>query len=237
LIDTAGIRKRKNISLTIEKFSIVKTLQSIDDANVVIFLVDAHEGLVDQDMHLMGTIIDSGRALVIAINKWDGLKDYTKDRVRVQLDRRLHFVNFADIHFISALHGTGVGNLYKSIEKSYASATDKLSTNKLTIILQEAIAHHQPPLVRGRRIKLRYAHAGGKNPPIIVIHGNQINEIPSHYSRYLEKTFSRALDLHGTPVKIEYRSSDNPYEGKKNKLTNRQILKKRRLMNHVKKRK
>ena len=237
LIDTAGIRKRKNISLTIEKFSIVKTLQSIDDATVVIFLVDAHEGLVDQDMHLMGTIIDSGRALVIAINKWDGLKDYTKDRVRVQLDRRLHFVNFADIHFISALHGTGVGNLYKSIEKSYASATDKLSTNKLTIILQEAIAHHQPPLVRGRRIKLRYAHAGGKNPPIIVIHGNQINEIPSHYSRYLEKTFSRALDLHGTPVKIEYRSSDNPYEGKKNKLTNRQILKKRRLMNHVKKRK
>jgi GTP-binding protein len=237
LIDTAGIRKRKNVSLTVEKFSIVKTLQSIDDANVVVFLIDAQEGLVDQDMHLMGTIIDAGRALVIAINKWDGLNDYSKDRVKVQLDRRLHFVKFADLHYISALHGTGVGNLYKSIESSYASAIDKLSTNKLTLILQDAVIHHQPPLVRGRRIKLRYAHAGGKNPPIIVIHGNQLDEIPSHYSRYLEKTFCRALDLHGTPVKIEYRSSENPYEGKKNKLTNRQISKKRRLMKYVKKRK
>jgi GTP-binding protein len=237
LIDTAGIRKRKNVSLTVEKFSIVKTLQSIDDANVVVFLVDAQEGLVDQDMHLMGTIVDAGRALVIAINKWDGLNDYSKDRVKVQLDRRLHFVKFADLHYISALHGTGVGNLYKSIESSYASAIDKLSTNKLTLILQDAVIHHQPPLVRGRRIKLRYAHAGGKNPPIIVIHGNQLDEIPAHYSRYLEKTFCRALDLHGTPVKIEYRSSENPYEGKKNKLTNRQISKKRRLMKYVKKRK
>jgi GTP-binding protein len=237
LIDTAGIRKRKNVSLTVEKFSIVKTLQSIDDANVVVFLVDAQEGLVDQDMHLMGTIVDAGRALVIAINKWDGLNDYSKDRVKVQLDRRLHFVKFADLHYISALHGTGVGNLYKSIESSYASAVDKLSTNKLTLILQDAVIHHQPPLVRGRRIKLRYAHAGGKNPPIIVIHGNQLDEIPAHYSRYLEKTFCRALDLHGTPVKIEYRSSENPYEGKKNKLTNRQISKKRRLMKYVKKRK
>lgn len=237
LIDTAGIRKRKNVSLTVEKFSIVKTLQSIDDANVVVFLVDAQEGLVDQDMHLMGTIVDAGRALVIAINKWDGLNDYSKDRVKVQLDRRLHFVKFADLHYISALHGTGVGNLYKSIESSYASAIDKLSTNKLTLILQDAVIHHQPPLVRGRRIKLRYAHAGGKNPPIIVIHGNQLDEIPSHYSRYLEKTFCRALDLHGTPVKIEYRSSENPYEGKKNKLTNRQISKKRRLMKYVKKKK
>jgi len=237
LIDTAGIRKRKNVSLTVEKFSIVKTLQSIDDANVVVFLIDAQEGLVDQDMHLMGTIVDAGRALVIAINKWDGLNDYSKDRVKVQLDRRLHFVKFADLHYISALHGTGVGNLYKSIESSYASAIDKLSTNKLTLILQDAIIHHQPPLVRGRRIKLRYAHAGGKNPPIIVIHGNQLDEIPSHYSRYLEKTFCRALDLHGTPVKIEYRSSENPYEGKKNKLTNRQISKKRRLMKYVKKKK
>ena len=237
MIDTAGIRKRKNVSLTVEKFSIVKTLQSIDDANVVVFLVDAQEGLVDQDMHLMGTIVDAGRALVIAINKWDGLDDYTKDRIKVQLDRRLHFVKFADLHYISALHGTGVGNLYKSIERSYASAVDKLSTNKLTLILQDAVIHHQPPLIRGRRIKLRYAHAGGRNPPIIVIHGNQLDEIPSHYSRYLEKTFCRALDLHGTPVKIDFRSSENPYEGKKNKLTNRQISKKRRLMKYVKKRK
>jgi GTP-binding protein len=235
LIDTAGIRRRKNISLTVEKFSIVKTLQSIDDANVVVLLVDAHEGLVDQDMHLMGTIVSSGRALVLAVNKWDGLDSYNKERIKSELDRRLHFVEFADLHFISALHGTGVGNLYQSIENAYSSATDKLSTNKLTLILQDAVLHHQPPLVKGRRIKLRYAHAGGKNPPIIVIHGNQVEEIPRHYTRYLEKTFCRVLDLHGTPIRIEYRSGENPYEGRKNKLTSRQISKKRRLMKYVKK--
>ncbi len=237
LIDTAGIRRRKNISLTVEKFSIVKTLQSIDDANVVVLLIDAREGLVDQDMHLMGTIVDSGRALVLAVNKWDGLELYDKERIKSELERRLHFVGFADLHFISALHGTGVGNLYQSIENAYASATDKLSTNRLTLILQDAVTHHQPPLIRGRRIKLRYAHAGGKNPPIIVIHGNQVEEIPKHYSRYLEKTFCKALELHGTPIKIEYRSGENPYEGKKNKLTARQVSKKRRLMSYVKKKK
>jgi|TARA_B110000503_G_scaffold67021_1_gene105102 GTPase len=237
LIDTAGIRRRKNISLTVEKFSIVKTLQSIDDANVVVLLIDAREGLVDQDMHLMGTIVDSGRALVLAVNKWDGLEPYDKERIKSELERRLHFVGFADLHFISALHGTGVGNLYQSIENAYASATDKLSTNRLTLILQDAVTHHQPPLIRGRRIKLRYAHAGGKNPPIIVIHGNQVEDIPKHYSRYLEKTFCKALELHGTPIKIEYRSGENPYEGKKNKLTARQVSKKRRLMSYVKKKK
>jgi GTP-binding protein len=237
LIDTAGIRRRKNISLTVEKFSIVKTLQSIDDANVVVLLIDAREGLVDQDMHLMGTIVDSGRALVLAVNKWDGLDLYDKERIKSELERRLHFVGFADLHFISALHGTGVGHLYQSIENAYASATDKLSTNRLTLILQDAVTHHQPPLIRGRRIKLRYAHAGGKNPPIIVIHGNQVEEIPKHYSRYLEKTFCKALQLHGTPIKIEYRSGENPYEGKKNKLTARQVSKKRRLMSYVKKKK
>ncbi|MFT7266834.1 MAG: GTP-binding protein [Porticoccus sp.] len=237
LIDTAGVRRRKNISLTVEKFSIVKTLQSIDDANVVVLLIDAREGLVDQDMHLMGTIVDSGRALVLAVNKWDGLEPYDKERIKSELERRLHFVGFADLHFISALHGTGVGHLYQSIENAYASATDKLSTNRLTLILQDAVTHHQPPLIRGRRIKLRYAHAGGKNPPIIVIHGNQVEEIPKHYSRYLEKTFCKALELHGTPIKIEYRSGENPYEGKKNKLTARQVSKKRRLMSYVKKKK
>ncbi|MDX2463765.1 MAG: ribosome biogenesis GTPase Der [Porticoccus sp.] len=237
LIDTAGIRRRKNISLTVEKFSIVKTLQSVDDANVVVLLIDAQEGLVDQDMHLMGTAIDSGRALVVAINKWDGLEADNKEWIKSELKRRLRFVDFADVHFISALHGTGVGHLYESIENAYSSATDKLNTNRLTLILQDAVITHQPPLVRGRRIKLRYAHAGGKNPPVIVIHGNQVDAIPSHYTRYLEKTFRKVLELHGTPIKIEYRSGDNPYEGKKNKLTLRQISKKRRLMKHVKKKK
>jgi len=237
LIDTAGIRRRKNVKLSVEKFSIVKTLQSVDDANVVVLLIDAHEGLVDQDMHLMGSAIEAGRALVVAINKWDGLETDAKDWVKVELKRRLRFVDFADIHFISALHGTGVGHLYESIEKAYSAATDKLGTNRLTTILQDAVIEHQPPMVRGRRIKLRYAHAGGKNPPIIVIHGNQTEEIPSHYTRYLEKTFRKVLDLHGTPIKIEYRSTENPFAGKKNKLTARQVTKKRRLMKHVKKKK
>ena len=235
LIDTAGIRRRKNVSMVVEKFSIVKTLQAIDDANVVVLLVDAQEGVVDQDLHLMGTAIEAGRAIVLAVNKWDGLDADNKNRIKSELERRLRFVDFADIHFISALHGTGVGHLYESIEKAYASATDKLSTNRLTRILQDAVTEHQPPMVRGRRIKLRYAHAGGKNPPVIVIHGNQTDDVPSHYSRYLEKVFRKVLELHGTPVKIEYRSSDNPYAGKKNKLTARQASKKRRLMKHVKK--
>lgn len=237
LIDTAGIRRRKNVKLSVEKFSIVKTLQSVSDANVVVLLIDAHEGLVDQDMHLMGSAIDAGRAIVVAINKWDGLEADSKDWIKSELKRRLRFVDFADIHFISALHGTGVGHLYESIENAYSAATDKLGANRLTKILEDAVTVHQPPLVRGRRIKLRYAHAGGQNPPVIVIHGNQVDDIPNHYTRYLEKTFRRELDLHGTPIRVEYRSSDNPFAGKKNKLTSRQVAKKRRLMKHVKKKK
>ncbi|MGD9660635.1 MAG: ribosome biogenesis GTPase Der [Porticoccaceae bacterium] len=234
LIDTAGVRKRKNISLTVEKFSIVKTLQAIDDANVVILLMDGSEGIVDQDLHLMGYAIEAGRALVVAINKWDGLDLDQKNTIKTQLQRRLEFVRFADIHFISALHGTGVGDLYKSVHKAYASATDKLSTNVLTRILEDAIADHPPPMVKGRRIKLRYAHAGGRNPPLIIIHGTQTDAVPDHFTRYLEKTFRKALDLQGTPIRIEYKSSDNPYAGRKNTLTPRQIAKRRRLMKHAK---
>ncbi|MBY6191420.1 ribosome biogenesis GTPase Der [Microbulbifer agarilyticus] len=237
IIDTAGIRRRKNVKESVEKFSIVKTLQAVEDANVVVLVIDASEGLVDQDLHLMGTVIQSGRALVVALNKWDGLDPDHRDFVKTELERRLRFVEFADIHFISALHGTGVGNLYESIEAAYQSATDKLSTNHLTRILQWAVSEHQPPLVNGHRIKLRYAHAGGQNPPVIVIHGNQTSQVPNHYVRYLEKTFRKALDLHGTPVKIEFRTSDNPFAGKKNKLSDRQKAKKRRLMKFVKKKK
>ncbi|KUJ81502.1 ribosome biogenesis GTPase Der [Microbulbifer flavimaris] len=237
LIDTAGIRRRKNIKESVEKFSIVKTLQAVEDANVVVLVIDAREGLVDQDMHLMGSVIQAGRALVVALNKWDGLEADHRDFVKTELERRLRFVDFADIHFISALHGTGVGHLYESIEAAYQSATDKLSTNHLTRILQWAVSEHQPPLVHGHRIKLRYAHAGGQNPPVIVIHGNQTEKVPSHYVRYLEKTFRKALELHGTPVKIEFRTGDNPYAGRKNKLTDRQKAKKRRLMKFVKKKK
>jgi len=235
IIDTAGVRRRKNVKLTVEKFSIIKSLQAMDDANVVILVMDASEGVVDQDLHLMGYAIQSGRALVVALNKWDGLEDHYKKYVKLELERRLRFVDFADIHFISALHGTGVGNLYKSVEKAYSSATEKYSANFLTRILEDAVSSHQPPLVRGRRIKLRYAHAGGHNPPVIVVHGNQTSEVPSHYTRYLEKVFRRALDLHGTPIKIEFKSSDNPFAGRKNKMAERKTTSKRRLLKNVKK--
>jgi ribosome-associated GTPase EngA len=237
IIDTAGVRRRKNVKLTVEKFSIVKTLQAMGDSNVVVLVMDAQEGVVDQDLHLMGHAIDSGRALVVALNKWDGLEEDHKAHIKRELERRLRFVEFADLHFISALHGTGVGNLYKSVEKAYKAATEKYSTNFLTRILEQIVLAHQPPLVRGRRIKLRYAHAGGHNPPVIVIHGNQTNEVPKHYVRYLEKAYRKALDLTGTPVKIEFRSSENPFAGRKNKLTDRQHTSKSRLMKHVKKKK
>jgi len=227
LIDTAGIRRRKNVKLTVEKFSIVKTLQAIEDANVVILLLDAQEGIVDQDLHLMGHVIDAGRALVVALNKWDGLEQETKLSIKRELHRRLRFIDFADVHFISALHGTGVGHLYESIEQAYKSATDKFSTNHLTRVLQMAVTEHQPPLVRGHRIKLRYAHTGGHNPPVIVIHGNQTDEIPLHYLRYLEKTFRRALDLHGTPIRLQFKNSDNPYSNKH--LSDKQHARKRRI--------
>ena len=235
IIDTAGIRRRKNITLAVEKFSIVKTLQAIADANVVILMIDAEEGLVDQDLHLMGQVLNEGRALVVALNKWDGLEQEHKSYVKSEIERKLRFIDFADFHFISALHGTGVGHLYESIEKAYHAATDKLSTNFLTRILQGAVATHPPHMVNGRRIKLRYAHPGGSNPPIIVIHGNQTDAVPAHYTRYLEKTFRKALDLHGTPMRIQYKSSENPFEGRKNKFTKNPADKKSRVMKIAKK--
>ena len=235
LIDTAGVRRRKNVREVVEKFSIVKTLKAIDDAHVVVLVMDAHEGIVDQDMHLLGHCIEAGRGLVLAVNKWDGVEPDQRDWIKSELGRRLAFADYADIHFISALHGTGVGHLYKSIDAAHASATRKLSTHALTRILEGAVFDHAPPMVNGRRIKLRYAHAGGQNPPLIVIHGNQTGKVPNSYSRYLEKVYRRELDLVGTPVRIEFRTSENPYADKRNKLTQRQVQRKRRLMAHVKK--
>ncbi|MCP4841582.1 MAG: ribosome biogenesis GTPase Der, partial [Halieaceae bacterium] len=235
LIDTAGVRRRKNVSEVVEKFSIVKTLKAIEDAHVVVLLMDAHEGIVDQDMHLLGHCMDKGRALVLGVNKWDGIDSDQRDWIRKELDRRLRFAEYADTHYISALHGTGVGHLYTSINGAYASATRKLSTNVLNRILEGAVFDHPPPMVNGRRIKMRYAHAGGQNPPIIVIHGNQTAEVPNSYKRYLEKVYRRELKLAGTPVRIEFRSGENPYSEKRNKLTQRQVQRKRRMMAHVKK--
>lgn len=237
LIDTAGIRRRKNIKETVEKFSIIKTLQAINDANVVILVIDAQEGIVDQDLHLLSQVIDAGRALVIAINKWDGLTVGGKQQIKVELDRRLRFLDFADIHHISALHGSGVGLLYGSVNVAFNSALQKTSTSKLTAILEQAVTEHPPPMINGRRIKLRFAHLGGSNPPIIVVHGNQTQRVPNSYQRYLEKTFRKALQLSGTPIRVDFKGSENPYAGKRNQLTERQIKRKRRMMSHVKKKK
>ncbi|MBU1332209.1 MAG: ribosome biogenesis GTPase Der [Gammaproteobacteria bacterium] len=235
LIDTAGVRRRGKIFEAVEKFSVVKTLQAIQDSNVVVFVMDAREGVVDHDLNLLGFVLESGRALVIALNKWDGMEPSERDYVKVELQRRLFFVDFAGIHFISALHGTGVGNLYKSVQASFKSAITRWPTNRLTQILEDAVSDHAPPMVNNRRIKLRYAHLGGANPPLIVIHGNQVESVPKSYIRYLENTYRRVLKLVGTPIRIEFKGGENPYEGNKNTLTDRQVNKKRRLMSHHKK--
>jgi GTPase len=234
IIDTAGIRRRKNIGQAVEKFSIVKTLQAIKDAHVVILVLDAREGIVDQDLHLLGFAIDAGRALVLAINKWDGLSQDEKHKVRSDIDRRLGFVSYAQVHFISALHGTGVGLLYEAVHQGYSSAMAKWSTNRLTTLLEDAVAQHPPPLVNGRRIKMRYAHQGGSNPPLIIVHGNQTDALPNSYCRFLENTFRKALSIKGTPLRFEFKGGENPFAGKANKLTSRQQQKKKRLMQHVK---
>ncbi|MEJ2044266.1 MAG: ribosome biogenesis GTPase Der [Reinekea sp.] len=212
LIDTAGVRRRKNISEAVEKFSIVKTLQAIQDANVVVLVIDAQQGLVDQDMHMLGFALESGRSLVIAINKWDGLSEEKKESIKVAIDRRMPFMDWADMHFISAKHGTNVGHLYESVEEAYRGARGKWSTNQLTNLMQGVVEMHQPPMIGGRRIKLRYAHQGGSNPPIIVIHGNQVGKLPGSYKRYLENAFRKALGVRGTPIRFEFRTSENPYD-------------------------
>lgn len=234
LIDTAGIRRRGKIFEATEKFSVVKTLQAIESAHVILFVIDAREGVSEQDLKLLGFIIDSGKALVLAINKWDGMTPAERDTAKINIDRRLHFVDFARIHYISALHGSGVGNLFESINEAYESANRKLSTPMLNKILREAVLAHNSPLVQGRRVKLRYAHNGGHNPPRIIIHGNQVNTLPDAYRRYLSNTYQQRLKLVGTPVRIEFKTGDNPYRDKKNVLTEHQIKKKKRLMRHVK---
>ena len=235
LIDTAGIRRRARIDAKIETFSVIKTLQAIKATHVCVMVLDAREGLTDQDMHLLSLIVTAGKALVIAVNKWDGLTLDHKEHVRQTLARRLSFVDFAKIRYISAKHGSGVGILFKDIRQAYASAIQLLSTPKLTRLLNDFTATHAPPLVKGRRIKLRYAHAGGHNPPIIVIHGNQLPALPDHYRRYLVKAFTEHLGLIGTPLRLEFKSGANPFQDQKNKLTDKQIRHKKRLMKWVKK--
>jgi len=237
LIDTAGVRRRARVYDTIEKFSVIKTLQAIDRSNVVLLVLDAQQGVGEQDATLAGHILDSGRALVVVINKWDGLESDQRNDIKEEIERKLPFLGFAEHRFVSALHGSGVGNLFKTVESAYANAIRDLPTPELTRILELAVEAHQPPLVHGRRIKLKYAHQGGQNPPIIVIHGTQTKSVPDTYARYLINRFRKVLKLSGTPVRLVFKSGDNPYEGRKNKLTDRQIRKRQRLKKFVKRNK
>ena len=235
LIDTAGVRKRGKVHLAVEKFSVIKTLQAIQDANVVLLVIDARENISDQDLSLLGFILNAGRSLVIVVNKWDGLDTDVKDRVKSELDRRLDFIDFARVHFISALHGSGVGNLFDSVKEAYECATQKMTTSLLTRILQIAVDEHQPPMISGRRVKLKYAHPGGYNPPIIVIHGNQVDKLPDSYKRYLSNHFRRSLKIIGSPIRLQFQEGNNPFAGKRNKLTPNQLRKRKRLMKFIKK--
>jgi GTP-binding protein len=230
LIDTAGVRRRARVHDAIEKFSVVKALQAIDEAQVVVGVLDAQESVSEQDASLLGLVAAQGRGLVIAVNKWDRLPQDQRESIRAGLDLRLDFLKFAPVHFISARHGTGVGDLMESVRSAYRAAMRELPTRELTRALEAAVAAHQPPLVRGRRIKLRYAHQGGRNPPVVVIHGNQTEHVPDAYRRYLENHFRRVFGLEGTPMRIELRSDENPYAGRRNELTPRQRRKRRRLL-------
>ncbi len=212
LVDTAGLRKRGKVFQAVEKFSVIKTLQAISEANVVLLLLDARQDISEQDAHIAGFVLESGRALVVGINKWDGLSHDRRREIRSEVERKLHFLSFAKFHYVSALESTGISALMRSVDSAYAAAMAKLSTPRLTRVLEEAVAHQQPPRRQGSiRPKLRYAHQGGQNPPIIVIHGNSLENIGDDYKRYLEKHFRDAFSLVGTPLRIEFRSGKNPF--------------------------
>ena len=234
LIDTAGVRRKAKVHEAVEKFSVIKALQAMERAQVVMAVLDAQEGVTEQDVSLLGLVVERGRALVVVTNKWDGLSAEQKRHVKNELDRRLPFLEYADRITISALHGTAVGDLLPAAEHAYKAATRDLSTAALNKALEEAVNAHAPPLVRGRRIRLRYAHQGGRNPPVIVIHGNQTNRLPEAYRRYLINRFRKVFRLKGTPVRLSFKTGENPYKGRRNRLTPRQERKRKRLMKHVK---
>jgi GTP-binding protein len=237
LIDTAGVRRRARVTEVIEKFSVIKALQAIDRAHVVVLMLDASEGLTDQDTTLLGHILGQGRALVIALNKWDGLDQYTREQVLSKMDRRLQYVPWARQIRLSALHGSGLKELIKAVKEAFRSATINMSTPELTRVLQKAFEAHQPAMSQGRSTKLRFAHAGGNLPPRIIIHGNRTDNIQPAYKRYLENVFIRHFKLKGTPLEINFRSGDNPYKDKKNTLSQRQIAKRQRLKKFTKRKK
>ena len=237
LIDTAGLRRRSRVDDAVEKFSAIKTLKAIDASQVVILMLDASDGITDHDAHLLGLVLEAGRAVVIAANKWDGLDSEQRVRIRIELERHFRFVNYVPIHMTSALQGSGLSEVLATVRRGHSSATANLPTPELTRLLHSAVQQTPPPLVRGRRIKLRYAHQGGSSPPRIVIHGNQTESLPDHYRRYLERVFREAFDLYGTPIFLELRTGENPFKGRRNTLTPNQLRKRQRLMRRVKKHK
>lgn len=233
-IDTAGIRRRARVWEAVEKFSIVKTLQAIESAHVVISVLDAQNDIGEQDAKLMGLVAQRGRAMIVAVNKWDGLDPGRRDWIRSEVDFKLPFLDYAPLHFISAKHGSGLGELMDDVQDAYAATMIEMPTPELTRVLERAVETHQPPARLGRRVKLRYAHQGGQNPPKIIIHGKQTEALPTSYKRYLANQFRDHFKLKGVPLVISFKTGDNPYKGKPNPLTNWQIRKKRRLMKRVK---
>jgi GTP-binding protein len=213
IIDTAGVRRRGKVDEAIEKFSVIKTLQAVEDANVVVLVVDAQQSITEQDAHIADFVLQAGRALVLAVNKWDGLDEYQRDTAKRDIERKLHFLSFAKMHYISALLGNGVPGVLKSVDEAYAAAMSKMSTPKLTRVLIDAVEKQQPPRSQFRP-KMRYAHQGGSNPPLIVIHGSALDKIPDSYKRYLERTFCEAFNLQGTPLRIEFKAGKNPFANK-----------------------
>ncbi|MFW6094622.1 MAG: ribosome biogenesis GTPase Der [Pseudomonadota bacterium] len=236
LVDTAGVRRKGRVAETVEKFSVVKSLQAIERAHVVILVLDAREGLVDQDLHLLEYAVDAGAGLVIALNKWDGLTSDERRRNRATLERRLRFAPWIPLRQISALHGTGVGHLLDEVDRVHRAGALDVGTSYLTRLLETLVEAHPPPSVQGRPVKLRFAHKAGAHPPRIVIHGNRTRSVPAAYVRYLENGFREALDLVGTPVRIELRTGENPYAGRRNPLTPRQERRRKRMIRHHKKR-
>lgn len=211
LIDTAGVRKRGKVFEAIEKFSVIKTIQAIEQANVAVLVVDAKDGITEQDAHIAAYILEAGRALVVAINKWDGLTDDKREWIKREIDRKLQFLDFAKFHYISALRKKGLNELLQSVDLAYKAAMAKLSTPQLTRVLNDATTQHQPPVSKGIRPKLRYAHQGGVNPPIVVVHGNHVLGVKDAYKRYLEGVFRQAFQLIGTPLRVQFNQGENPF--------------------------
>lgn len=234
LIDTAGLRRRSRVDEAVEKFSVFKTMQSIEQTQVAVLMLDAGEGVTDQDATVLGAVLDAGKALVIALNKWDGRSDYEREQAETLLSLKFPFVPWAETVRISAVHGTGMRELFAAVHRAHASATKEFSTAEVNKTLEVAVESNPPPAVRGHVSKLRYVHPGGSNPPTFIVHGTRLKELPDSYKRYLENFFRKRFKLIGTPVSFLFREGANPYEGKKNPLTDRQVARKRRLLKHVK---